>query len=140
MGHPDPDTSARVVWLSQPPTRLGYHLVPPERSLWSLREEMVPSLLSVFTFYIIAAIAPADAKLQPRAVRQYATPSRSFTGIEGKWRACGIIERAWIRYALDEMWDEGSHLTVTAQRAQDEGYDNMMPPYRFWVPSAAWSP
>ena len=30
---------------------------------------MVPSLLSVFTFYIIAAIAPADAKLQPRAVR-----------------------------------------------------------------------
>ena len=31
---------------------------------------MVPSLLSVFTFYIIAAIAPADAKLQPRAVRQ----------------------------------------------------------------------
>ena len=82
------------------------------------------------------ALSPDDDVLP----LEYATPSRSFTGIEGKWRACGIIERAWIRYALDEMWDEGSHLTVTAQRAQDEGYDNMMPPYRFWVPSAAWSP
>ena len=30
---------------------------------------MVLNLLSVFTFYIIAAIAPAGAKLQPRAVR-----------------------------------------------------------------------
>ena len=100
MGHPDPDTSARVVWLSQPPPRLGYHLVPPERSLWSLREEMVPSLLSVFTFYIIAAIAPAGAKLQPRAVRHLAfsvtLALRVFFGKRSGSLCTAVCRTSWV--------------------------------------------
>ena len=67
----------------------------------------------------------------------YATPSRALAGIEGAWRACGIVERAWIRYASDVLGPEES---ITAQRAQEEGFDGVMPPYRFFVPSAAWSP
>ena len=53
---------------------------------------MVPSLLSVFTFYIIAAIAPADAKLQPRAVRQGAARTSGSLAIDPD-RDAGVVWR-----------------------------------------------
>ena len=63
--------------------------------------------------------------------------SRTYAGVEGAWRACGVIERAWYNYAIQSLDPKES---LTAAHAEDEGYFYKPPPFRFWVPSPVWAP
>ena len=56
--------------------------------------------------------------------------------VESAWRACGVIERAWLRYAITVL---GPDVSGTAERAEAEDVQPENPPYRFWVRYTQWT-
>ena len=82
----------------------------------------------------VSLIAPRLNLHEPLAA---CATSRTYAGVEGAWRACGVIERAWYNYAIQSLDPEESY---TAAHAEDEGYSYEPPPFRFWVSPAVWAP
>ena len=53
---------------------------------------------------------------------------RTFFGAGGNRRACGVIERAWINYAIVSLEE-----SIIAERAEHEDISYVKPRFRFWV-------
>ena len=82
----------------------------------------------------VSLIAPRLNLHEPLAA---CATSRAYAGVEGAWRACGVIERAWYNYAIQSPDPEVSY---TAARAEDEGHSYEAPPFCFWISPAVWAP
>ena len=69
------------------------------------------------TWYLASPLTPASVNI-------YHVP------IDKATRACGIIERSWLYYAVQA---HGSDTSVTAMNAEDDETVIVRPPYRFMV-------
>ena len=74
--------------------------------------------------------APVGGNSDASSTCSLATADTYYVSLEEASRACGIIERSWIWYAVEIL---GSDTCVTAMNAEDNELYITPPPYRFMV-------